>query len=91
MYHARRRLEGTDGLCFPDYLYYSSLLFGGFFNCLNFYCAYKYNVDSLKECVMFFLLNKLTHLSPGFLKLIKKINRKLKGNESLEMKDKLDD
>jgi hypothetical protein len=37
MYNTRRRSDW----CFPDYLFWVSLIFGGFFNCLNFFCKFK--------------------------------------------------
>lgn len=51
------------GDCFPSYLYYVTLGFGGFFHCLNAF---------------------------WFFKLVKKIKRKLSGQESMEVHEKLE-
>jgi hypothetical protein len=51
------------GDCFPRYMFYITLLFGGFFHCLNLF---------------------------WFVKLVKKIKRKLSGKESMDVNEKLD-
>jgi len=103
MYNARTQSVQTDGWCFPEYLYYASLIFGGFFNCLNFFCTF--HLSNLFPTTVVYLANGepvlLTALlnflfvsvifTVGFTKLMKKIKRKLRGQESLEMKEKLDD
>jgi len=51
------------GDCFPPYLYYITLGFGGFFHCLNAF---------------------------WFFKLVKKIKKKLSGQESMDVNEKMD-
>jgi len=52
------------GDCFPRYLFYITLAFGGFFQCLNTFWFYK---------------------------LVKKIERKLRGQESMDVQEKFTD
>jgi len=51
------------GDCFPPYLFYITLAFGGFFHCLNAF---------------------------WFVKLVKKIKKKLSGQESMDVDEKLE-